>query len=482
MVAGDQDTGRPAARPDEPAAATSTVGWTPEAAERDVGGEAGAAPNGVHAAELTLSEPVRQRVVALVAAALGDMPPEDTPGALRRIARFAPQRRAKLGGSAIAAQLASDADFRQRVADAVIEQAGELGAAVRDGTHPAAADPVQTAALAYLVRPEGWRSLVDSADQAVRRAAQNDAVAERIRHAEEEAERSRDAAAAAKAETDRLRERTASLAAEAGGLREQVRRLNKSLREAEQAQQRAAQLLATEKGRAARATSEHDAEVRRLRAKLAETEDALDAARRGGREVRAIDDARVWLLLETIGQAAHGLRQELALDPSEKLPADFVAETSAGAPVEAVAETARALDADHPARLDQLLGLPKSHLIVDGYNVTKSGFGEASLEQQRKRLTSSLGALAAQSGTEVTVVFDGAERVVGLPPPPRGVRVLFSRKGRTADELIRELVRAEPPGRAVVVISSDPVVADGVRRHGAFPLGADALLRRLARA
>ena len=50
------------------------------------------------------------------------------------------------------------------------------------------------------------------------------------------------------------------------------------------------------------------------------------------------------------------------------------------------------------------------------------------------------------------------------------MRVLFSRKGETADELIRRLVRAEPAGRPVVVISSDREVADGVRRHGAYPL------------
>jgi predicted RNA-binding protein with PIN domain len=79
------------------------------------------------------------------------------------------------------------------------------------------------------------------------------------------------------------------------------------------------------------------------------------------------------------------------------------------------------------------------------------------------------------------VVFDGAERVVGLPPAPRGVRVLFSRKGETADELIRRLVRAEPAGRPIVVISSDKEVADGVRRHGAYPLSSQTLLRRLAR-
>ena len=118
---------------------------------------------------------------------------------------------------------------------------------------------------------------------------------------------------------------------------------------------------------------------------------------------------------------------------------------------------------------------------MDGYNVTKRGFGDMSLEQQRDRLVAGLGGLAAQTGAEVTVVFDGAEKVHGLPPTPRGVRVLFCRKGETADELIRQLVRAEPAGRPLVVVSSDREVADGVRRHGAYPLGADTLLRRLAR-
>jgi predicted RNA-binding protein with PIN domain len=79
------------------------------------------------------------------------------------------------------------------------------------------------------------------------------------------------------------------------------------------------------------------------------------------------------------------------------------------------------------------------------------------------------------------VVFDGADRLVGLPPAPRGVRVLFSRKGEIADELIRRLVRAEPAGRTVIVISSDREVADGVRRHGAYPLSSETLLRRMAR-
>jgi predicted RNA-binding protein with PIN domain len=227
--------------------------------------------------------------------------------------------------------------------------------------------------------------------------------------------------------------------------------------------------------------TEQEAEVRRLKARLAEAEASAANGKQSAKDARAADDARLWLLLETIGQAASGLRRELALGPTDKLPADFVADTSAELPGTPERSRARAQDTDDPARLDQLLALPRAHLIVDGYNVTKRGFAEMSLEQQRKRLITGLGGIAAQTGDEVTVVFDGAERVHGLPPAPRNVRVLFSRKGDTADELIRQLVRAEPAGRPLVVVSSDREVADGVRRHGAYPMGADSLLRRLAR-
>jgi predicted RNA-binding protein with PIN domain len=61
------------------------------------------------------------------------------------------------------------------------------------------------------------------------------------------------------------------------------------------------------------------------------------------------------------------------------------------------------------------------------------------------------------------------------------VRVLFSKSGETADELIRRLVRAEPPGRPVVVVSADREVADGVAKAGARPVASTLLLNRLAR-
>ncbi|MEV2240230.1 NYN domain-containing protein [Micromonospora sp. NPDC049891] len=430
--------------------------------------------------EPSLPEPVRQRIVSLTAAVLPGLPADEVPVPLRRVAKFAPNRRARLGAPVIAAQLAADPLFRQRVTARVLADVGDLGAAVVDGTAPAAADPVEVAALAYLARPRGWRELIDASGAAVRAEADTAVVAELVRQAEQRATRAEHDRAVARVEADKLRDELARVREELGQLREEARQLARTLRESQTRERRASELLATERGRAARAAADADAELRRARARLAEAEAAAGVARSSAKEARSVDDARLWLLLETIGQAALGLRRELALDPVDKLPADFVADSFTDSPA-ATAAAVRAQDTDDPARLDQLLALPRAHLVVDGYNVTKRGFGEMSLEQQRKRLVTGLGGIAAQTGDEVTVVFDGAERVHGLPPTPRGVRVLFSRKGETADELIRRLVRAEPPGRPVVVVSSDREVADGVRRHGAYPLGADSLLRRLSR-
>ena len=101
--------------------------------------------------------------MALVAGAMTGMPADELPVPLRRVARFAPNRRAKLGGAPIAAALSTDPLFRQRVASRVVEAAGDLGAAVVAGTRPAAADPVDLAAMAYLARPTGWINLITEA-------------------------------------------------------------------------------------------------------------------------------------------------------------------------------------------------------------------------------------------------------------------------------------------------------------------------------
>src|SRR5204863_1861785 len=128
---------------------------------------------------------------------------------------------------------------------------------------------------------------------------------------------------------------------------------------------------------------------------------------------------------------------------------------------------------DDPALFDDLLALPQVHLIIDGYNLTKTALPNAPLHSQRQRLVTALGALVAQRRIEVTVVFDGAELSGPVQlNPPRGVRVRFSPAGVIADEVIRQLVRAEPPGRPIVVVSTDREVAESVGRLGARSLAA----------
>jgi predicted RNA-binding protein with PIN domain len=106
------------------------------------------------------------------------------------------------------------------------------------------------------------------------------------------------------------------------------------------------------------------------------------------------------------------------------------------------------------------------------------------LADQRNRLVASLGALAARTKVEVTVAFDGTAAPTGVVaslPTPRGVRVLFSPVGQLADDLIRDLLRAEPSGRTVLVASSDQAVAASARGAGAWPVAASVLLSRLER-
>ncbi len=135
---------------------------------------------------------------------------------------------------------------------------------------------------------------------------------------------------------------------------------------------------------------------------------------------------------------------------------------------------------DDPALLRQLLLLPRTHLVVDGYNVSKTAWATAPLDQQRSRLVGGVAALVAGKGIETTVVFDGAE--LDQPPmvtSPRAVRVRFSPPGTSADDLIRHLVEAEPAGRSIVVVSTDREVAESVTAMGARSVASLALVKAM---
>jgi predicted RNA-binding protein with PIN domain len=428
-----------------------------------------------------LPEKVRHRVVALTGDALGGLTVAELPAPLRQYARFTPQRRTRFGGNAMAAALASDPVFRQRVAARLREQLPELVAAVEEGTPPAAADPVEVAAVAYVLRPAGWALLVTAAGEEAYRAQAERAGEEAQRELVALREQLARTRSACRADTDRARSELEAVRRELDGAQRRLRSAQSDLRRGEAVQRKLRTELESLRAAAAAEKAAAEGEARRLRSRLAEAESALESVRRAAREGRSVEDMRVRLLLDTVLDAAQGLRRELALPPAEGRPADTVDAVEPGrlSPKDVAA---RALSADDPALLDQLLSLPQAHLVVDGYNVTKTGYPTLPLEKQRLRLLGSLASLAAQTGAEMTCVFDGAELAAPvLLAPPRGVRVLFSRPGQTADELIRRLVRAEPAGRPVVVVSSDREVADGCAAAGARPVSSALLVKRLSR-
>ncbi|MFJ4578972.1 NYN domain-containing protein [Streptomyces echinatus] len=427
-----------------------------------------------------LPDGVRRRVVQIVSDGFGGLTVTELPAQLRQYARFAPNRRAKFAGNAMAAALETDALFRQRIGEKFREAQQELAGALDSGSPPPAADPLDVAAAAYVLRPAGWVKLVTAAGEEAQRAdaeradEESRAELERLR---EELAQARDHT---RAETERLRGELESAKREAESLHRKLRSALSDVKRGEAALRKAQREADAVRAEAQAQVSAAESESRRLKARLGEAEAALEATRRAVREGRSVEDMRVRLLLDTLLDATQGLRRELALPPVSVRPAETVDAVEPGrmTPKDIAA---RALSENDPAILDQLLALPQAHLVVDGYNVTKTGYPQMPLEKQRLRLLGQLSALAAQTGAEVTCVFDGAELAAPvLLAPPRGVRVLFSKPGVTADELIRQLVRAEPPGRPVIVASTDREVADGVARAGARPVASAVLLKRLS--
>ncbi|AVZ72555.1 RNA-binding protein [Streptomyces lunaelactis] len=442
---------------------------------------AGAAGDAAEALDRPLPEGVRRRVVSLVSDAFGGLTVGELPAQLRQYARFTPTRRAKFAGNAMAAALESDPVFRQRIGERLSQAQPELSGALEAGSPPAAADPVDVAAAAYVLRPAGWVKLVAAAGEEAQRADAERADEAGRRELERLREELSEARGQVKSETERLRTELETVRKEAESLRRKLRSAQSDVKRGEASLRRRDAEIESTRSEAAVQLSAAESESRRLKARLGEAEASVEAGRRAAREGRSIEDMRLRLLLDTVLDAAQGLRRELALPPAGIHPADTVDAVEPGrmSPKDIAA---RALSETDPALLDQLLALPQAHLVVDGYNVTKTGYPTMPLEKQRLRLLGGLSVLAAQTGAEITCVFDGAELAAPvLLAPPRGVRVLFSKAGVTADELIRQLVRAEPPGRPVVVVSTDREVADGVAKAGARPVASALLLKRLSR-
>lgn len=423
-----------------------------------------------------LPDPVRQRLAAFAAAALPGLAAAEVPPPVRPVARFAPAKRARLGAPVLVAGLRDFPAFRVAVAGWMREHRPEE---LSSGE----TDPVTAASAAVLLGEPGAGGQVTEVgrraedvqlrserDAALARAERLTAEVQRLQRELAEARAGvQQAGTAGEAEAERLR----------GRLREQGVRLRQA--QDESARAAGAHHAEIEELRRAlgAATVDRDRERERVAAARRQAARAVadaETARHAAREARQADEVRLSLLVDTLAGAVSGLRRELGLAQGPgggSRPADLVRGASTSSAV-----AGRVAD---PAALDRLLALPTVHLVVDGYNVTKTGYPALTLSAQRDRLATALAALAARTGAEVTVVFDGAA-VVAVPlAASRGVRVLFSDPGVLADDVIRSIVAAEPAGRPLVVVTTDREVADSVRRQGVHPVPSAVLLARLNR-
>ncbi len=485
---------------------------------------------------------VRTQLLELSARVLGTWEFSTVPVPLRRVRTFAPRRRAASGAAPLWQALETSASFRHAVAAAWStahpRQARSLqpdgapsadgdgapgGGVASDRTPPeatatprptatsddprvttgeapvrdagsavgpgegeaarAASDLVDLAVGAFLLRPDGWETHLARAAEALDAQAE----AQRRAHEAERAAGERDRAVAelAAAQEAATADRAAleEARAEIAVLRRQERKLRSDADRA-RAEARAALAEAAARTEAAEALAARAADERR------EASVALDRAHAARDEARTLThtgadlaNARARLLLETVVDAAVGLRRELGIPPTTLRPADTVAPADGVGAPGATPRTrpgSRGRTGDDPALLDDVLAVPQMHLIVDGYNVTKTGFGALTLAQQRRRLVDGLVRVASRTGAEVTCCFDGQDLGHLPPASTRGVRVLFT-SGEIADHLIRRLVAAEPEGRPVAVVTSDREVADDVQAMGAVAIGSPALVARLAR-
>jgi predicted RNA-binding protein with PIN domain len=129
-------------------------------------------------------------------------------------------------------------------------------------------------------------------------------------------------------------------------------------------------------------------------------------------------------------------------------------------------------------------------LVVDGYNVihawpTLKSLMNESLEAARDRLIDRLAVYAQVSGSEVTVVFD-AHRTTALNNAEQlnqGVRVIYTRKGHSADHAIERIAYAQQgEGDPLTVATSDRFQRDLVRGVGGAVISAVELERRVIEA
>lgn len=121
-----------------------------------------------------------------------------------------------------------------------------------------------------------------------------------------------------------------------------------------------------------------------------------------------------------------------------------------------------------------------SSIIIDGYNLI--GTQHRNLQQKREDLIRQLAAYRTLKGHDITIVFDGwksggqnqVQAVAG------GVRVIYSRLGDKADDVIRTMIEQER--KEWIVVSSDREIMDHAWKNSSVPVPSGKFMRCLEQA
>jgi uncharacterized protein len=119
-----------------------------------------------------------------------------------------------------------------------------------------------------------------------------------------------------------------------------------------------------------------------------------------------------------------------------------------------------------------------SYIIIDGYNVT--GVFHKDMEKARDALLSQLAEYKKIRAHDITVVFDGYKSGMATQHVSYhgGVRVIFSKLGEKADDVIKKTVSQER--REWIVVTADRDIIDHVWSAGSVPVPPDRFMDIIA--